>query len=285
MRPAPFQYSKPETIEQALQAILSGAVPLAGGQSLIQAMRLRSAEPTSIVDLNAVRDLSSEIECDREVVKIGALATHRQLAEHPTVQHEFPWLAKAATELGDVQIRNRGTVLGNVCWADPRANMAVALLASDAIIHTTSTTKNGNLEQIPIVDFFNGFRSNVLEAQLAISIELARKPNTIGSYIEFSRQRQDLALCNVCVVHRDRTTAIAVGGIAQQPIRLTQLELVLRKQGLSQKLLATQIGQAIEGSHLEAINDQFGTSAFKQHLAATLIQRAIAKCIDGGDHA
>ncbi|HCU89616.1 MAG: hypothetical protein CMF53_04060 [Legionellales bacterium] len=285
MRPGPFQYSKPETLEQALQAILNGAVPLAGGQSLIQAMRLRSAEPTSIVDINAVADLSSEIECEHEVVKIGALATHRQLAEHPTIQREFPWLAKAATEIGDVQIRNRGTVLGNICWADPRANMAIALLACDAIIHATSTTQNGSLEQIPISDFFTGFRSNILGAQLAISIELERRPDTIGSYIEFSRQRQDLALCNVCVVHRNRTTAIAVGGIAQQPIRLTQLELLLRKQGLSKKLLATQIREAIEGSHFEAINDQFGSSAFKQQLAATLIQRAIAKCIDGGDHA
>lgn len=285
MRPGPFSYIKPNTLEQALQAVHSGAVPLAGGQSLIQAMRLRSAEPTSIVDLNAITDLSDEIQCDATVITIGALTTHRQLIEHPTINDEFPWLAKAARELGDVQVRNRGTVLGNVCWADPRANMAVALLASDAVITATSPTSASTLERISIIDFFRGFRGNVLGSRLAISIELVRSPNTVGSYIEFSRQRQDLALCNVCVVHRDSGTAVAVGGIDQQPIRLSQLEPVLRDQGLSNKLLTSRIEQTIAESQLDPIEDQFGTPAFKQHLAATLIERAIEKCIDGGDHA
>ena len=285
MRPAPFQYSKPTTLKQALRAVLSGAVPLAGGQSLIQAMRLRSAEPTSIVDLNAVAELSDVIECDTDVVTIGALTTHRQLAEHPTIRDEFPWLAKAARELGDVQVRNRGTVLGNVCWADPRANMAVALLASDAVINVSSSATDDRIARIPIVDFFTGFRRTVLAARLAISIELARGPNTIGSYIEFSRQPQDLALCNVCVVHRNNATAVAVGGIDQRPIRLSQLEPVLRDQGLSNKLLTTRIIQTISESQLTPIEDHYGTPAFKQHLAATLIERAIEKCLDGGDHA
>ncbi len=285
MRPGPFQYSKPETLEQALDAVLNGAVPLAGGQSLIQAMRLRFTEPTSIVDLNSIADLSDEINCEPGVVTIGALTTHRQLAEHSTVRDEFPWLAKAATELGDVQVRNRGTVLGNVCWADPRANMAVALLASDAVINTGSASTDGKIEQIPIVDFFAGFRRTVLNARLAISIELVRESNTVGSYIEFSRQRQDLALCNVCVVHRNSGTAVAVGGIDQRPIRLSQLEPVLRDQGLSNNLLTTRIKQTIAESRLDPIDDQYGSPDFKQHLAATLIERAIEKCIDGGDHA
>jgi len=285
VRPAPFRYVKPKTLEQALHAVNSGAIPIAGGQSLIQAMRLRTAEPASIVDLNSVSELSDDIQCNSETIIIGALTTHRQLSEHPTINDEFPWLAKAVRELGDVQVRNRGTVLGNVCWADPRANMAVALLASDAVITATSSASKGKLERISITDFFNGFRRNVLGPKLATSIELLRNPNTVGCYIEFSRQPQDLALCNVCVVHRDTGTAVAVGGIDQQPIRVSQLEPVLRDQGLSDKLLTTRIEQTIAEIQLDPIDDQFGSPAFKQHLAATLIERAIEKCIDGGDHA
>jgi carbon-monoxide dehydrogenase medium subunit len=285
VRPGPFRYFKPDTLEQALEAVHNGAIPLAGGQSLIQAMRLRSAEPEAIVDLNSVADLSNKIECSTDFITIGALTTHREVTEHPVINDEFPWLAKAARELGDVQVRNRGTVLGNVCWADPRANMAVALLASDAAINVAAFATNGKLEQISIVDFFTGYRSTTLDSRLALSLELTRSPNTVGSYIEFSRQPQDLAICNVCVVHRDSGTAVAVGGIDQQPVRLSQLEPILRDQGLSSKLLRSRIEQTISEARLDPIEDQYGTPAFKQHLAATLIERAIEKCIDGGDHA
>ncbi len=283
VRPGPFSYSRPETLEQALQAVKSGAVPLAGGQSLLQALRLRSAEPEAIVDLNSVEDLNAEICCTAQTVTIGALTTHRQLIEHAVISDEFPWLATAAQALGDVQVRNRGTVLGNVCWADPRANMAVALLASDAVITATSDTSASEQDRIPITDFFRGFRQNVLGPRVAVSIELTRTPNAIGSYIEFSRQRQDLALCNVCVVNRDTGTAVAIGGIDQRPLRLSQLEPVLRDQGLSNKLLTARIKDTIAETQLDPVDDQFGTPAYKQHIAVILIERAIEKCIDGGD--
>ena len=283
MRPGRFSYSRPETLEQALQAVKSGALPLAGGQSLLQALRLRTAEPAAIVDLNSVSDLNAEIRTTSEKITIGALTTHRQLIESEVISDEFPWLATAARALGDVQVRNRGTVVGNVCWADPRANLAVALLASDAVVTVTSDRSASDHERIPIADFFIGFRQNVLGPRVAISIELTRTPNAVGSYIEFSRQRQDLALCNVCVVSHDTGTAVALGGIDQRPFRLSQLEPVLRDQGLSNKLLTNRIKETIAQTELKPIDDQFGTPVYKQHIAATLIERAIEKCIDGGD--
>ena len=135
MRPSAFSYSRPATVAQILEVMRHGAVPLAGGQSLLQAMRLRQAAPRALVDLAAASDLSAVIDFTPESVTFGAQVTHAQCAADVRLQTEFPWVAQAASALGDVQIRNRGTVIGNVCWADPRANFAVAMLASDARVH------------------------------------------------------------------------------------------------------------------------------------------------------
>jgi carbon-monoxide dehydrogenase medium subunit len=279
VRPAPFSYSKPESLAQALRAIANGAVPLAGGQSLIQAMRLRAQEPAAIIDINAVHELSDRIESTEHFVEIGALTTHRQLSEDAVIRQEFPWLAEAARDLGDVQVRNCGTVLGNVCWADPRANMAVALLASDASIWAAGV----ETELIPITEFFIGFRTTILGPRLATSIRLTRNTKSIGAYLEFSRQRQDLALCNVCVVHDDYGTAVSVGGIDQRPIRLGALERVLNDPDSTIKDLHMQIQQILGKAIFVPVIDHHGEPAYKLHLAATLIERAINACLTGGD--
>jgi aerobic carbon-monoxide dehydrogenase medium subunit len=279
VRPAPFSYSKPASLAQALHAIAGGAMPLAGGQSLIQSMRLRTQEPFAVVDINAVHELTDRIEITENFVEIGALCTHRQLSESEVIRQEFPWLAKAALDLGDVQVRNRGTVLGNICWADPRANMAVALLASNATISVTGT----KTELIPITEFFTGFRTTVLGPRLATSIRLIRNLNSIGTYLEFSRQRQDLALCNVCVVHDDHGTCVSVGGIHQRPIRLSALERILNDPDSTIRDLHVQIQSTLSKPIFDPLIDHHGEPAYKLHLAATLIERAINACLKGGD--
>lgn len=281
MRPNTFDYSKPETIKQTLKLIRDGATVLAGGQSLIQGLRLRTLQPALIVDINHVAELSNEIHYTPNIVVVGALVTHRTFCDHPLINTEFPWLAKAARELGDVQVRNRGTVLGNVCWADPRANMAVALLASNAFITTADVSRGQS--QIPIEEFFSGFRRNVLGKRLATSVTLARNMEGIGSYIEFSRQRQDLALCNVCVVHNARGTAISIGGIDQRPRRVPELENILNDPDIATEDISTQFDAALQSLKLSPLSDHFGTPAYKLDLASTLVKRAIDKCLSGGD--
>jgi carbon-monoxide dehydrogenase medium subunit len=279
VRPAPFSYSKPESLAEVLHAVAGGAMPLAGGQSLIQSMRMRMQEPVAIVDINAVHELTDHIETTEHFVDIGALCTHRRLSENTVIRQEFPWLAKAARDLGDVQVRNRGTVLGNLCWADPRANMAVALLASNAAIWAAGA----KTELIPITEFFTGFRTTVLGPRLATSIRLIRDMNSIGTYLEFSRQKQDLALCNVCVVHDDRGTCVSVGGIHQRPIRLSGLERILNDPDSAIGDLSVQIRDTLRKPIFDPIIDHHGEPAYKLHLAATLIERAINTCLRGGD--
>lgn len=276
MRPGPFAYSRPATLHEALRALAAGAVPLAGGQSLLQAMRLRQTEPAAIVDLAGVAELSDAVTVTADRITIGARVTHRALAEHPTLTAELPWLVEAALALGDVQVRNLGTVLGNVCWADPRANMAVALLASDAVVTAVAPGAPAAVERIAIADFFTGFRTHALAGRLATTIELPRGGRGRGCYLEFSRQRQDLALVNVCVVTSDQGMRVAVGGIDPRPMRLPTVEAALARGDAAalRNLLAISLAPA---QH-QPIADQHGSAAFKLGLAATLVRRAVERC-------
>ncbi len=278
MRPGPFNYSRPSSVAGVLAAMRAGAVPLAGGQSLLQSMRLRQQAPGALVDLGAAAELSAAIEADSTTVSIGARVTHRALAEHPLINAEFPWLAQAARALGDVQVRNRGTVVGNVCWADPRANMAVAMLATDVRVHCVEAGEAASV--IPIDAFFTGFKSNALNGRLAVRLELARRPARRGCYREFSRQRQDLALANVCVVIGGAATRVVAGGVHQTPLRLQSVEAVLAESAPSASRVARAIEHAFDDLTLEPLNDPYGPPAFKQHLAQVELARALVSVLE-----
>ena len=274
MRPGPFTYTRPATMADALRAMAAGAVPLAGGQSLLQAMRLRQTEPQAIVDISAVAEISTTISIEQTHITLGAGLSHRALLEHPLIGAEMSWLSEAAQALGDVQVRNLGTVVGNLCWADPRANMAVALLASDAVVIALSPTRPDAPDRIPIDQFFSGFRQHTLNGRLATGIEIRRDAAARGAYIEFSRQRQDLALCNVALVrYGDGTVRLAVGGIDPKPVRLAAVEAVIASGDLN-ALNAALDHSLIESRHAP-IADQHGSSAYKLGLARTLIRRAL----------
>ena len=264
MRPAAFEFLRPRTIDEALTAIARGAQPLAGGQSLLATMRLREAEPAALVDLEAIDALDGEVRCEAQHLHIGARVTHRMLTEHAAVANEWPWLCAAARQIGDVQVRNLGTVLGNVCWADPRANMAVALLASDASV--IAAGPDGARERIGLAEFFTGFRRNALGHRLAIGLVVPRHGGARGTYLEFSRQRQDLALVNVCVVRQGELMRIAVGGIAAVPLRLPAIE----DAGVA------VIDSALTPDQYTPITDQHGDADYKLHLARVLVRRALA---------
>ena len=273
MRPGAFTYTRPATLADALRALAAGAVPLAGGQSLIPAMRLRAAEPKALLDLAGVAELSDEIAVSDQLITIGARVTHRALAEHPLIGAEMPWLREAALALGDVQVRNLGTVLGNVCWADPRANMPVALLASDAVVTAVAAAHGDRVERIALSDFFTGFRSHALHGRLATSIEIKRQAGAHGCYLEFSRQRQDLALVNVCVIRSAKQARVAVGGIDPMPVRLPEVEAAI-VNGDGADIVHALHTNLVRGRHAPVL-DQHGSDEYKLGLAVTLVRRAL----------
>lgn len=242
-------------------------------------MRMREIEPRQLVALAEVDELDRHIRVAAQHIRIGALVTHRELLEHDDIAREMPWLAAAAAALGDVQVRNLGTVAGNVCWADPRANMAVALLASKAV--AIAVDRDGQHEHIPLEHFFTGHRLNALGPRLLTAIEIPRQTGARGSYLEFSRQTQDLALVNVAVVAGEQGTVIAVGGIDPTPVRLPELEVVAASP--SPKALQAALADSLVGALHEPPPDQFGTADYKLELAATLLRQALAN-VDGVRH-
>ena len=273
MRPSVFSYTRPATLADALRALATGAVPLAGGQSLIQAMRLRTASPAAIVDLAGVAELSDEITITDTHITIGARVTHRALAEHALLGAEMPWLREAALTVGDVQVRNLGTVLGNVCWADPRANMAVALLASDAVVTAVAPTHGELIDRIALSDFFTGFRNHALNGRLAINIEIKRHSGARGRYLEFSRQPQDLALVNVCLVRGPQQVRVAIGGIDPMPVRLPEVEAAIAT-GDDADIVHALHQNLVRGRHAP-VADHHGSDEYKLGLAVTLVRRAL----------
>jgi len=276
MRPNAFSYSRPATIAQVLAAMQQGAVPLAGGQSLLQAMRLRQAAPARLVDLAAAGDLAAEVVLRDDALVIGARVTHAAFAADARVAREFPWLAQAARALGDVQVRNRGTVVGNVCWADPRANFTVAMLASDAKIHYRTPRLPAQPCSLPIEDFLTGFRQHAVPGALVTHLEVPRAPPRRGVYREFSRQRQDLALVNVCVVRGAADARVVVGGIHQTPVRVPALERLFSSALPPAAALSERISAALGALTLAPLNDPYGSPAYKLILAGVEVRRAIA---------
>lgn len=272
MRPAPFELLRPESKAEALIAMSGGAVPLAGGQSLLQAMRLGQRTPDKLIDLSRISDLSDSISQVGDCIVVGARVTHRQFLEHTLIIQHFPWLAEAAARIGDVQVRNLGTALGNLCWADPRANMAVAMMACDAAVIATGKDAHESNQKIPLSAFFTGYQQNALGLQLACGIELPLQAKARGVYLEFARQPQDLALCNVCIVEIEQRWRVAVGGVAERPVRLFDLE-----KKLSSSQTPDFLKSLSDNSNLMPPPDAFGDREFRMQLAATLIRRAVDK--------
>jgi aerobic carbon-monoxide dehydrogenase medium subunit len=282
MRPSQFDLSQPKSIQEAATLARGGAVLLGGGQALIQALRLRTAKPSRIVDLKHVAELSRDIQPIKDGLRIGALVTVTTLLESELVSKQLPMLHDAASRLGDVQVRNRATVVGNVCWADPRANFAVALLAYDAVLRIYA----GRSERVlPVAQCFSGFRAIALKAgEIVCAIEVpVAAPPLAGGYLEFSRQRNDLALVSMAVLRRhDGSYSVAAGGLAQTPLRLKGVESMLATGAAGATIESLKAG--IEKSPVESLGDPFGPLTYKVHVGAVLLSHILAKLNTGASH-
>ena len=276
MRPAPFDLLQPQTLEEALQALAAGATPLAGGQSLLQSMRLGLSRPDKVVDVLCLDTLGAQIERHGTLIEVGAKVTHQQLADNDLLAQYCPWLCVAAKSIGDVQVRNLGTTLGNVCWADPRANMAIAMLASGAQLKVFRNAANPATESLSLDDVFVGFRQTALDGRLAHSLQVPVDSGAEGCYLEFSRQPQDLAVVSVCVVKGDHGVRIALGGVAPTPLRNRQLEEMAVSLG--------DVSDIAEILHQDTRcippADSFGSRDYKLHVAAELTLRALQSLND-----
>ena len=199
-----FEYFAPTSVDEAL-ALLSehgdDAKILAGGHSLIPAMKLRLAEPAVLIDIQRVERLKGVSESDGTLV-IGALTTHHELESSDLVNQKLPILAQTAGEIGDVQVRNKGTIGGSLSHADPAADWPATILALDADLKIAGS---GGERVVKATDFFEELYTTALEADEILTEVHVAVPaeNTTGTYLKLHQVASGFALTGVAAVSNE----------------------------------------------------------------------------------
>jgi aerobic carbon-monoxide dehydrogenase medium subunit len=266
MIPAAFAYQRARSVDEASQLLAQGGADakiLAGGHSLIPLMRLRLAEPSTLVDINGLDRELGYVRRDNGTLRIGAMARHYQLEESADVKSSLPLLAEVAAEVGDAQVRSMGTIGGVLAHADPAGDYGTLALMLDATIPT-------NRRSIAARDFFKGLFTTPLAADEIIT-EIAF-PSTAGphKYIKFRRRMSDWAIVGVGAQKMDDGGwRVGITNAAPTPIRASGVEQALAS-GASPAEAAARASQG-----LDPASDLRGSAEYKTHLAQVLTERAI----------
>ena len=276
MIPAPFDYLRPTTLDEATALLeLHGgdAKVLAGGHSLIPAMKLRLAQPKTVLDVSRIADLSYIRESDGRIA-IGALATHHDLEASALLHEKCPLLPEVAAQIGDAQVRNRGTIGGSLVHADPAADWPAAVLALDAEFEIMSV--NGP-RTVVAADFFVDMMQTAVQAN-EILVEI-RFPATAGSiaYVKFAQKASGFAIAGVAaaVDKPAKTVRMGITGVAPKAYRAINVEEALRGKILTADILAAAAAKAADG--IEGLNDIHASAEFRTHLAIVHARRALER--------
>ena len=272
MIPAAFDYEAPQTLEAALKLLAANddAKPLVGGHSLLPAMKLRLASPAVLVDLGRIPGLSYIREAGGKLA-IGAMTTHTEVAESELLARSSPLLAQTAAHIGDVQVRNRGTLGGSLAHADPAADYPAAILALDAELVARSAAGE---RVIAARDFFTGLFSTALAPGEILTEVRVPKTNGAGTaYVKFHHPASGFAVVGVAAVVRKKgagieSAAVGITGVGPNAYRATAVEQALRKSPP-----AEAAAHAADG--VEPLSDSFASAEYRRHLAAVYVRRAL----------
>lgn len=284
MKPIPkIQYHTPKSLEGALSLLVDeeNATPIIGGTDLMIAMRAAAITPSHLVDLNEIPELNYIME-DEGYIKIGATTTHTQVANSP-VTAKLPALIDACSRIGSPQIRNRGTITGNICNASPAADSAGPLMVHDAEVVVRSLDDE---RIIPIEDLFAGPKINSLEpTELLTEIRLP-VPNggSASSYKRIGRRKAfTLSVVSAAAfIQMDGDTCVdakvAFGSVAMTPIRVPDAEELLKGSELDAEVVEAASKVVYEA--VKPITDVRGTAEYRKDMCPVLMKRAIAQCLE-----
>ncbi|MEA2383647.1 MAG: aerobic carbon-monoxide dehydrogenase medium subunit [Solirubrobacteraceae bacterium] len=276
MRPAPFDYVRPATVSEALEALAKGGTPLAGGQSLLPQLKLRQVRPALLVDLNGLEELQG-IEEDGGGLRIGAMTRHQHVADSDAVRSHAPVLSQAASRTADMQVRARGTIGGNVCHADPRANLSTALIAAGA---TAIVARRDGERRVAVEDLFAGVRRSALEAgDLLTAFEIPASAAAVHSaYEELTVQPNGVPIVNVGVAPCNGGTdelRIGIGGLMQTPRRAHAVEEAIRGESADRAAVASAVERLLADG--EPMSDLHGDARYRARVAPVLVLRAVRR--------
>lgn len=283
MKPPPFEYYAPTTVEETLALLAEHegeSKILAGGQSLMPLLNMRLARPEVVIDVNRVAGLDGIREDDGDLI-IGALTRQRAVERSETVQRLQPLLHAATLNIAHPQIRNRGTVGGSIAHADPAAEYPAVALALDAEL--TVAGPNGE-RRIDAADFFTTYLTTALEpTEMLTEIRLPKRPANSGwSFLEVSRRHGDFALAGVAAtVTLDRNGScsaarIVLFGVAPTPLRAQEAEQLLVGNALTDQLFE-QAGAAASDAIQEPLSDVHAPAQYRKDVAGVLTRRALVE--------
>ena len=268
MIPAAFEYRRASSVDEALE-LLSGsgedAKLLAGGHSLLPLMKLRLAAPSVLIDIGRLRDLSYVRE-DGDRLAVGALTRHRDLETDETLKSHAPLLAHVAGQVGDPQVRHRGTIGGSIAHGDPASDLPAACLALGASFKTVGPAGERSIDA---ADFFQGFLETALRPdEILTEISVPKATGAGWSFQKFNRRAQDWAIVGVAAVRGDRP-GIGLVNMGSVPLRATAAEQALAGGASAAEAAA----RAAEGR--DPPSDLNASSEYRVHLAQVLVRRAL----------
>jgi carbon-monoxide dehydrogenase medium subunit len=281
MKPAPFKYVKASSLAHALSLKAEhgdDARFLAGGQSLIPAMNFRLARPSVLIDINGLSDLAGCTAGEGGEVRLGALTRYRALERDSDFLKSCPLFADALPHIAHPQIRNRGTIGGNLSHADPASELPAVTVAMQARLHLKSTTAE---REVDACDFFRGLlTTDVQPDEMLVDITLpVQKPRTGACFMEIARRRGDFALAGVAAIltldmeRRCLDVRLGLCGVGETPVDASGAAASLIGETFSDKAVAA-IAADVQRMIAPAGNVH-ATADYQRHVAGVLTSRAL----------
>ena len=271
MIPAPFDYQRAGSAEEAISLIAQAgdeAKFLAGGHSLLPLMKLRLAQPTMLIDIGRIADLSY-IRDAGDHIAIGALTRHRDVETSALLHEHVGLLAHAASFVGDPQVRHRGTIGGSIAHADPASDLPATVLA----LGGTLVVQGPNGQRvIAATDFFKGFLESDLAAdEMLTEIRIPKYTGAGWSFQKFNRRAQDWAIVGVAAIKHNGYVGVSLVNMDQVPLRASAVEAAVSGGASAADAAALAAEGASPSSDLNA------SVEYRQHLARVLVRRALTE--------
>ena len=282
MKPRPFDYVRPDTVEEAV-AILAehgdDARILAGGQTLLAMLNLRVVEPAILVDITRIPELDVIREIDTREgggkIEVGAAVTQNRLMAWPALRQKLPLLAAALPFVGHFQTRNKGTVCGSIAHADPTSEipLSLAVLGGEVVLRSPRGTR-----VLAADDFQQGMLATAREPdELITAVRFPVMSGGVG-FREVARRHGDFAIASAAALLEEdangkiKRASLTLGGVATAPVRMRNVEKALVGQTASEDVFRDACEECRK---IEAIADVHAPAAYRQHLAAVLSRRAL----------
>jgi carbon-monoxide dehydrogenase medium subunit len=272
---ASFDYHRPKTVQEAIKLLreVKGARILAGGHSLLPAMKLRLASPAALIDISRIAELSG-IKSTKDGLRIGALTTHAAIADSDVVRKSCPVLAETAQHIGDQQVRNRGTIGGSLAHADPAADYPTIMLLLDAKIIAGE-------REIPAEKFFvDLFTTSLKPGEILTSVVIpALDAGASAVYLKHRHPASAFAVVGVAAMIRVKDgkcadVRVAVGGVTASAVRAKAAEKALTGQAPNAANIE-RAAAAIGGVLEDPLSDAYASGEFRVHLATVMTKRAL----------